>query len=158
MRIEARNPSKQHEDPLDFAPERSKKDAPPVVAHAGTQGNAPMGGTTRPVGADQITVREARSEARPDIEDTVESEKLVARARGLLARGDVGSARILLERAAERGSAQANFALAETYDPLILVKWGTFGTRGDKTKAQELYTRAEAGGNKEAKQRLDTLR
>ena len=88
----------------------------------------------------------------------METEKLVARASVLRGQGDIGSARIVLERAAERGNAQANFALAETYDPLILAKWGTFGTRGDAMKARELYTRAEAGGNKEAKQRRDTLR
>jgi len=157
-RAEARNSSQQQEDPREFAPERSKKDAQPVAANAGSQGNAPMAGATRPVEADQITVGEARSEARPHVEDTVEVEKLVARARVLLGQGDVGSARIVLERAAEGGSAQANFALAETYDPLVLVKWGTFGTRGDAMKARELYTRAEAGGNKEAKQRRDTLR
>jgi len=157
-RAEARNSSQQQEDPREFAPERSKKDAQPVAANAGSQGNAPMAGATRPVEADQITVGEARSVARPHVEDTVEVEKLVARARVLLGQGDVGSARIVLERAAEGGSAQANFALAETYDPLVLVKWGTFGTRGDAMKARELYTRAEAGGNKEAKQRRDTLR
>jgi DNA repair exonuclease SbcCD ATPase subunit len=157
-RTKARSSSKQLEDPRDLAPERNKKDAQPVVANTGTQGNAPMAGTIRSVGADQIAVEEARSEARPHAEDTAETAKLVARARVLLGQGDVGSARIVLERAAERGSAQANFALAETYDPLILAKWGTFATRGDTTKARELYSRAEGGGNKEAKQRLDTLR
>lgn len=117
-----------------------------------------MARTTRPNAADQTTFEEAKREARPHAGDTAETAKLVARARVLLGQGDVGSARIVLERAAEGGSAQANFALAETYDPLILAKWGTFATRGDTTKARELYTRAEAGGNEEAKQRLDTLR
>ncbi len=82
----------------------------------------------------------------------------MARASVLRGQGDIGSARIVLERAAETGNAQANFALAETYDPLILAKWGTFGTRGDATKARELYARAAAGGSGEAKQRLDGLR
>ena len=150
--------SKQQEDPRDLAPEQSKKDAQPLVASAGTQGNAPMARTTRPIAAAQATVEEARREARPHAEDTAETAKLVARARVLLGQGDVGSARIVLERAAEGGGAQANFALAETYDPLILAKWGTFATRGDAAKARELYTRAEAGGNEEAKRRLDTLR
>jgi TPR repeat protein len=83
---------------------------------------------------------------------------LVARASVLLGEGDIGSARILLERAAERGSAKATFALAETYDPRILHKWGTVGTRGDATKAREFYAKAEAAGNKQAKERLDALR
>ena len=37
-------------------------------------------------------------------------------------------------------------------------KWGTFGTRGDATRALDLYAKAEAGGIKEAKERLDALR
>ena len=46
-----------------------------------------------------------------------------------MSQGNIGAARIVLERAAETGSAPALFALAETYDPLILAAWGTFGTR-----------------------------
>jgi len=56
------------------------------------------------------------------------------------------------------GSAQASFALAETYDPLILAKWKTQGTRGDASKAQGLYARADAAGIQEAKARLEALR
>ena len=48
--------------------------------------------------------------------------------------------------------------LAETYDPLILSTWGTYGTRGDATKARELYAKAHAGGIQEAKDRFDALR
>jgi len=61
-------------------------------------------------------------------------------------------------RAAETGNAQASFALAETYDPLVLRKWGAYGTLGDAAKARDLYTRAQAGGIKEARERFDALR
>jgi hypothetical protein len=64
----------------------------------------------------------------------------------------------VLERAAETGSAPALFALAETYDPVILAAWGTLGTLGDVGKAQELYAKAFAGGVQEAKARLNELR
>ena len=77
----------------------------------------------------------------------------MARASALLAQGSIGAARIVLERAAETGSAEANFMLAETYDPIVLSKWGTYGTRGEPTKARELYTKAEVGGIREAKDR-----
>jgi hypothetical protein len=56
------------------------------------------------------------------------------------------------------GDAQASFALAETYDPLILAKWGTYGTRGDAKRALDLYAKALAGGIKEAMERSDALR
>ena len=86
-----------------------------------------------------------------------EVAKLMVRARALLGQGNIAAARIVLERAAETGSAQASFALAETYDPVILSTWGTYGTHGDATKARELYAKAHAGGIQEAKNRFDAL-
>ena len=83
---------------------------------------------------------------------------MVARANALLRQGDIGAARLVLARAVEMGSPQASFALAETYDPLVLAKWGTYGTRGDARKAQDLYARADAAGFQEAKARLEALR
>jgi hypothetical protein len=87
-----------------------------------------------------------------------EAAKLMVRARALLGQGNIGAARIVLERAAETGSAQASFMLAETYDPVILSAWGTYGTRGEATKAREFYAKAHAGGIREAKDRLNALR
>jgi hypothetical protein len=63
----------------------------------------------------------------------------------------------VLQRAVVSGSALAGFTLAETYDPAILATWGTYGTRGDATKARELYAKARAGGILDAKDRLDKL-
>ncbi len=80
---------------------------------------------------------------------------MIARARALLGQGNIGAARIVLERAAETGSAQASFTLAETYDPAILSTWGTYGTRGEAAKARELYAKAHAGGIQDAKDRLE---
>jgi len=82
----------------------------------------------------------------------------MVRARVLLGQGNIGAARIVLERAAEIGSAQADFMLAETYDPNILAAWGTYGTRGEAIKARELYEKAQAGGILEAKDRSNALR
>lgn len=90
-------------------------------------------------------------------EHAAELARLTTRATGLLGQGDIGAARVVLERAAELGSAQASFALAETYDPKVLAKWGAYGTRSDATKAREHYARAEAKGIKEAKERLAAL-
>ncbi|MBR1283016.1 hypothetical protein JQ597_13300 [Bradyrhizobium sp. AUGA SZCCT0177] len=87
-----------------------------------------------------------------------EAIRLLARASELLTQGNIGAARIVLERAAETGSAQASFMLAETYDPLVLSTWKTYGTRGDATKARELYEKADAGGIQAAKSRADALR
>jgi chromosome segregation ATPase len=86
-----------------------------------------------------------------------EVTRLMERANALLGQGNIGAARIVLARATETGSVQANFMLAETYDPVILSAWGTYGTRGDATKARELYAKAHAGGIQKAKDRLDAL-
>jgi TPR repeat protein len=93
-----------------------------------------------------------------DAQGNAEATKLIARASALLGRGDIGAARIVLERASEAGSAMASFMLAETYDPAVLTAWGTYGTRGEMTKARELYRKAQAGGIEEAKNRLNALR
>ena len=86
-----------------------------------------------------------------------EATRLIARASALLGQGDIGAARIVLERGVETGSAQASFMLAETYDPAILSRWRTYGTRGEVTKAREFYSKAYAGGIQEAKDRLNGL-
>ncbi len=133
-------------------------DVEDVIFRDSCIGFARSGPGPKPVAADQATVAKARGEAQLTPGDAAEVARLVARASVLLSQGDIGSARIVLERAAERGSAQASFTLAETYDPLMLLKWGTYGTRGDAAKARDLYAKAQAGGIKEATERLDALR
>jgi TPR repeat protein len=99
--------------------------------------------------------------ARPAVAEVPgipELARLISRASLLLSQGNVGTARIVLERAAETGSAPALFALAETYDPATLAAWGTFGTQGDVAKARELYAKAFASGVQEAGDRLNALR
>ncbi|MES5482811.1 hypothetical protein QMZ05_08630 [Bradyrhizobium sp. INPA03-11B] len=86
-----------------------------------------------------------------------EVARLLARASALLVQGDIGAARIVLEYAVGTGSAQASFMLAETYDPLVLSTWKTYGTRGDVTKARELYAKALAGGIQQARDRFVAL-
>jgi hypothetical protein len=98
--------------------------------------------------------------ARPTAPEALgdpELARLISRASLLLSQGNIGTARIVLERAAETGSAPALFALAETYDPTTLAAWGTFGTQGDAAKARELYAKAFASGLQEAGDRMNAL-
>jgi len=128
-----------------------------VIANARPIASAPEIDRAKSLQADQIKSARAGGERPDGAGEDAAAGRLVARAGILLEQGDVGAARIVLERAAERGSAQAVFALAETYDPHVLPKWSTVGTRGDVTKARELYARAVAVGNTQAKQRLEAL-
>jgi hypothetical protein len=125
----------------------------------GKPATAPLPMNDRPatLADDKPAIMVARPSA-PRASDSLEAPRLMARASLLLSQGDVGGARIVLERAAETGGAPAQFALAETYDPVVLSAWGTFGTQGDAGKARELYAKAFAGGVQEAKDRLDALR
>ena len=131
--------------------------APNVVTIGSTAREEPVEAGANPI-ADPGPAAGARGDAQLNSEEAAVATGLVARASGLLRQGDIGAARIVLERAVEMGSAQASFSLAETFDPLILAKWGTYGTRGDAIKAQDLYAKADAAGIQEAKARFEALR
>jgi chromosome segregation ATPase len=140
----------------ELASERKAKDAASAPAVVTTGRVMAETAAAEPAAANQATASATRSEPDPQI--AAEVARLVARASVLLGQGDIGSARLVLERAAEEGNAQATFALAETYDPLVLRKWGAYGTLGDVAKARNLYAKAQAGGIKEARERFDALR
>ena len=130
------------------APASDNPAPPAAIEHNATP--APV-----PVPADEV----ARTEPPvPPSAANEEAARLMGRAKRLLELGDVGAARSVLERAVEAGSPLATFMLAESYDPTVLSAWGAVGTQGDATKAQELYAKAAAGGDKAAKDRLKTLR
>jgi TPR repeat protein len=93
----------------------------------------------------------------PKVPSSPGEDVLVSRADALLRDGDVSGARLLLERAMDGGSVRGAFRLAETYDPSVLARWGARGLRADPVKAREFYTRALAGGFRQAKERLDSL-
>jgi hypothetical protein len=107
-----------------------------------------------------IQAAEAAATEQPKLAEAQgdpEVARLLARASALLVQGDIGAARIVLEHAVGTGSAKASFMLAETYDPHVLSTWKTFGTRGDVTKARELYAKALAGGIQRARDRSVAL-
>jgi hypothetical protein len=86
--------------------------------------------------------------------DPDELEALLKRAKSLLAIGDIASARLLLERAADAQEANAALMLARTYDSEVL---GTSDTRSitpDPEKARIWYRRAAELGSQHAQQRL----
>jgi hypothetical protein len=82
---------------------------------------------------------------------------LIGRGEQLLATGDLSSARLLLRRAAEARDARAAFALASTYDPLVLSKLRVRGFAPDAAAARHWYQKAAELGSREAPARLDML-
>ena len=82
---------------------------------------------------------------------------LVARGNGLLAKGDVVSARAVFENAAIEGSAAALTGLAKANDPRYLTDIGAHGVTSDAGLAIGLYQRAAAMGDRDATDRLSRL-
>jgi TPR repeat protein len=90
--------------------------------------------------------------------DAEEIAVMIKSGAELMANRDFAAARLMYQRAAEAGSAMAAFALAETYDPLVV---GKLNARGgitpDFTLATTWYEKAKDLGSSEAPERLERL-
>jgi len=89
--------------------------------------------------------------------DPEEIKLLLKQGEQFIAAGDVVTARIVFQRAAEAGNANAAMALGATYDPTVLAKLGVVGMSADVEKARSWYQTAEKLGSPEARRRLDVL-
>ena len=89
--------------------------------------------------------------------DPEEIKLLMKQGEQFIAAGDVVTARLVLQRAAEAGYADAALALGGTYDPIMLAKLGVVGLGTDVEKARAWYQKAESLGSTEATRRLAVL-
>lgn len=89
--------------------------------------------------------------------DPEEVGRLVKRGQQLLQSGDIAPARLMLQRAAMAGNAQAALILGGTYDPDVLREAGVLGFAANPEKAREWYQKALELGAAEASRRLDRL-
>ena len=116
------------------------------------------------------TTRSSESETAPMLEAEAPSSRKFIRAldpeqiklltkqgQQLAATGDLVTARILFQRAAEVGDATAAMALGATYDPNVLAKLGVARMAADVEKARSWYRKAESQGSAEATRRLRAL-
>lgn len=87
--------------------------------------------------------------AEPDLPPLAAAEeaRLLERGKELTASGDISSTRLAYEYAAHRGSVNAMFALAQTYDPEMLAAWSVVGIRPDMSAALKWYGRAAGLGH-----------
>jgi len=82
-----------------------------------------------------VAMADDRRDESPSVEtgppirqlDQDEVADLVRRGTDFINRGDLASARLVLQRAAEAGDPQAALLLAGTYDPILLEKVGIQG-------------------------------
>ena len=92
------------------------------------------------------------------ISNSPEIATLIERGSGFLKRGDLASARLLLRRAAEAGSANGALMLGSTFDPLIIQQLGVIGIVPDVASARQWYQKAAELGSDVASQRLADLK
>ncbi len=86
--------------------------------------------------------------------DGDELATLFNRAKGLLAAGDIPSARLLLERAADAQEPSAALMLARTYDPEVLGAQDARNIIPDPAMARAWYQKAAQFGSADARRRL----
>lgn len=89
--------------------------------------------------------------------DAEEVANLMQRAKTFIASGDLMSARLLLERAAELQQADAALLLAQTYDPDVLGTSDVRNTTPEPAKARAWYQKAAQLGSADAQRRLAQL-
>jgi hypothetical protein len=86
--------------------------------------------------------------------DRAELASLLKRGKELIEVGDIASARLLLQRAADAREPQAALALAGTYDAAVLGRVKAYGIAPDPAMARTWYEKAREFGSAEAQQRL----
>jgi hypothetical protein len=141
---------------------RTEANEPPP--NAGSEGRQ-SGMTTVMAGpvTDAIMPATASSPTVPQLKTTTaqladeEISALIKLSQDFVRNRDFSSARLLLRRAAEAGSAAAALSLGETFDPLVIQQFHAIGLQPDPAKAREWYERAVQLGSDAASQHLAKL-
>jgi TPR repeat protein len=101
---------------------------------------------------------QARGSSRAPHLDSDEITTLIDRGSAFLKRGDLASARLLLRRAADAGSADAALMLGSTFDPAFIQQLGVIGIQPDVARARQWYEKAAELGSDTASLRLANLK
>lgn len=134
-------------------PEPAPAAGPPQVV-AAIAPAAPVATAAPAVREPAPAPREAAPVRRIDPEELA---ALLKRAKSLLAIGDITSARLLLERAADAQEPEAALMLAGTYDPQVLGSQDLRSVSPDPAAAKLWYQKAAQMGSADAKRRLGQL-
>ena len=154
---ELRIPSSAYQEPA-AAPEQVARREEPTVTGRHVE-PSPQGAVSEASVASPADPAVAPPPPAPAVRhlDPEEIEILIRRGEALLSQGDIASARLMLRRAADAGSARAALTLGGTFDQKVLRKMGVLGFQADPTQARDWYTKAAALGSGEASRRLAGL-
>jgi hypothetical protein len=157
----------------DYAPPAAAPAASPSVRNQQVKANEPTQSESAlltvpqplPSQPSQVTSTQARSAplsapAQGSTALTRPAEEialLLSRATDFFAQGDYASARPLLQRAAEAGSASAALMLGAIFDPLVVHPIGGTGIKPDTALARQWYEKAVELGSEAASQQLAKL-
>lgn len=129
---------------------QSKPNVSPVAEGQEYKEDAPA----TPIEAVEKTLPEIsafeRAELTPDAPapeeqlSDAERELFTQRGNELLAAGDIASARLFFERAADAGDVRSALGMAKTFDPVELARAGVRGLKSDPAKADYWYQRAHS--------------
>jgi hypothetical protein len=148
----APNPTTTESAPPGAAPAAFQP--PPPQAMSETAKPAPSQPTQTPPPASPPSA--AQSPADQGL-SSAEITALLARGDRFLSTGDIASARLFYERAANAGVGAAALRLGATFDPGFLSRAGVRGAPGDPAQAAAWYRRARELGEVAAGERLNDL-
>jgi hypothetical protein len=147
--LDARRAAGGSVPPAGAAPTRATESAaPPMPTNPAPQPPAAAAVQSAPAAAKSFPIRQLEREEIAD---------LMRRGEEFIATGDLASARLVLQRAAEGGDPRAALTLAGTYDPIVLERLGIQGFASDIAAARSWYERAKEFGSAEAMRRLEML-
>jgi hypothetical protein len=121
---------------------------------------APISPPRDQVAAIPVEPRAEKPAARPAVKRQIppaEEEALMKRASEFIENADIAAARLIYEALAFKGSAQAAFAMGQTFDPEFLRNFPVGGLKADVEKAKKWYKKAVEMGSPEAQNRLAAL-
>jgi hypothetical protein len=135
----------------------ARSDTYSQTTHTSRAAQSPEVGPVGVIEQDQTGIQEAPEKKSVRALDADEIKLLMEQGEQFANLGDLATARILFQRAAESGDATAATALAATYDPTVLAKLNVVGIRADLEKARFWYQKGVSLGSSDAKRRLDFL-
>lgn len=134
--------------PEEALPDLSSTEAPRTARIVAPTDSAVPGDASPPV-SKSVGATPSTAPTEPP-GSTALNSALLARGDALFVTGDVNSARLFYERAANAGHGQAALQLGETFDPAFLARTGFIGALANVEMAAHWYQRARELGISEA--------
>jgi hypothetical protein len=135
--------------PATSAPARAEAPTARSAASQATRGPSAAVPASEPASNRPVATAPAVPSASPLL--AAEVADLLARGDSFVLIGDVASARVFYERAANAGDGRAAVRMGATFDPVFLRRAGLHNTIGDPAQARSWYHRALDLGSVEAR-------